>query len=46
MVSADCVAILTPHTSYDFDWIAEHASLVFDAANVYGADRRANLVRL
>ena len=46
MVSADCVAILTPHTSYDFDWIAEHASLVFDAGNVYGADRRANLVRL
>ncbi|HEX9123126.1 MAG TPA: nucleotide sugar dehydrogenase [Actinomycetota bacterium] len=43
---ADCVAILTPHSSYDFDWIALHAGLVFDARNVYGPERRPNVVPL
>jgi nucleotide sugar dehydrogenase len=46
MAMADVVAILTPHSSYDFDWIAEHAALVFDATNAYGPERRANLVPL
>jgi UDP-N-acetyl-D-glucosamine dehydrogenase len=44
--SADCVALLTPHRAYDLDWIAEHAVLVFDARNAFGADRRPNVVRL
>lgn len=44
--AADCVAILTPHQAYDLDWIAGHASLVFDAGNAYGPDRRPNVVRL
>ena len=44
--TADCVAILTPHSSYDLDWIAEHSSLVFDARNAFGQDRRTNVVRL
>ena len=44
--SADCVAILTPHSAYDLDWIATHASLVFDAQNAFGSDRRPNVVRL
>jgi UDP-N-acetyl-D-glucosamine dehydrogenase len=44
--SADCVALLTPHTSYDLEWIAEHAKLVFDARNVFEDDRRPNVVRL
>ena len=43
---ADCVAVLTPHSCYDFDWLADHASLVFDARNAYGSDRRPNVVRL
>jgi UDP-N-acetyl-D-glucosamine dehydrogenase len=43
---ADCVVLLTPHSAYDLDWIAEHANLVFDARNAYGADRRPNVVRL
>ncbi len=43
---ADCVAILTPHGSYDFDWIAEQASVVFDARNAYNNDARPNVVRL
>ncbi|MGH2703128.1 MAG: nucleotide sugar dehydrogenase, partial [Actinomycetota bacterium] len=44
--TADCIALLTPHSSYDLGWIAEHAQLVFDARNAYGDDRRAGVVRL
>jgi UDP-N-acetyl-D-glucosamine dehydrogenase len=43
---ADCVALLTPHSAYDLDWIARHAPLVFDARNAYGPDRRPNVIRL
>jgi UDP-N-acetyl-D-glucosamine dehydrogenase len=46
IASADCVALLTPHRAYDLDWIADHAALVFDARNAFGADRRPNVVRL
>ncbi len=47
MVSrADLVAVLTPHSAYDLDWMAEHAKLVFDARNAFGAARRLNVVRL
>jgi UDP-N-acetyl-D-glucosamine dehydrogenase len=46
LASADCAAILTPHSAFDLDWIAEHAALVFDARNAYGPDRRPNVVRL
>lgn len=46
LAGADCVALLTPHSAYDLDWIAEHAPLVFDARNAYGPDRRPNVVRL
>ncbi len=44
--NADCVAVLTPHSAYDLDWIADQAQMVFDCRNAYGADRRPNLVRL
>jgi UDP-N-acetyl-D-glucosamine dehydrogenase len=44
--AADCVAVLTPHGAYDLDWIARHASLVFDTRNAYGPDRRPNVVPL
>jgi UDP-N-acetyl-D-glucosamine dehydrogenase len=46
LARADCVALLTPHSAYDLDWIARNAGLVFDARNAYGADRRPNVVRL
>jgi len=42
----DCVAVLTPHSSYDLDWLAEHATLVFDAHNAYGSAVHHNVVRL
>ena len=43
---ADCVALLTPHDAYDLEWIASHASLVFDARNAFGSRRPSNVVRL
>jgi UDP-N-acetyl-D-glucosamine dehydrogenase len=43
---ADCVAVLTPHSAYDLNWVADHAAFVFDARNAYGSDRRPNVVRL
>ena len=46
VAGADCVAILTPHHAYDVDWIAEHASLVFDARNAARGNPSGNLVRL
>jgi UDP-N-acetyl-D-glucosamine dehydrogenase len=42
----DCVALLTPHSAYDLDWLAQHATLVFDAHNAYGPAVYANVVRL
>jgi UDP-N-acetyl-D-glucosamine dehydrogenase len=46
VASVDCVAILTPHSAYDLDWIASHAPLVFDAQNAYGAASHRNVIRL
>jgi nucleotide sugar dehydrogenase len=43
---ADCVALLSPHRSYDLDAIARHADLIFDARNAFGADPNAKVVRL
>ncbi|MGH2787843.1 MAG: nucleotide sugar dehydrogenase [Actinomycetota bacterium] len=43
---AECVALLTPHSSYDLSWIASNAGLVFDARNAYGKNRHPNVIRL
>jgi UDP-N-acetyl-D-glucosamine dehydrogenase len=43
---ADLVAVLTPHSAYDLEWVAEHARLVFDTRNAYNGGRRPNVVRL
>ena len=43
---ADCVALLTPHSSYDLTWIADNARLVFDARNAYGPDPNPSVERL
>ena len=44
--NADCVALLTPHSSYDLDWLGEHARLVFDARNAFGSARYPGVERL
>jgi UDP-N-acetyl-D-glucosamine dehydrogenase len=43
---AGCVALLTPHESYDLDRITREAPLVFDARNAYGGDRNPKVTRL
>ena len=43
---ADCVGLLTPHRAYDLEWIAKHATVVFDARNAYNGARHPNVVRL
>jgi UDP-N-acetyl-D-glucosamine dehydrogenase len=43
---ADLVAVLTAHSTYDLEWVADHAKLVFDTRNAYNGARRANVIRL
>jgi UDP-N-acetyl-D-glucosamine dehydrogenase len=46
VAKADMVALLTPHSAYDLEWLASTAGLLFDARNALGPGRRPNLVRL
>jgi len=46
LARSDCVAVLTPHDSYDLDWVVERASLVFDARNALGGARSPGVVPL
>ena len=46
VASADCVALLTPHSTYDLEWLAEHGSLIFDAQNAFAGRHLAKIVRL
>ena len=43
---ADCVALLTPHRSFDLEWISERSLLMFDARNALQNLRMENVVRL
>ena len=43
---ADLVLLLTPHSAYDLDAVADRATLVFDTRNAYGSNRRPNVVPL
>ncbi|HXY73302.1 MAG TPA: nucleotide sugar dehydrogenase [Actinomycetota bacterium] len=44
--AADIVALLTPHSAFDLAWIGQHASLVFDARNAFGANSPPTVVAL
>jgi UDP-N-acetyl-D-glucosamine dehydrogenase len=46
VAAADLVAVLTPHSAYDLDWLTRTAALVFDARNASGPGHPPNLVRL
>jgi UDP-N-acetyl-D-glucosamine dehydrogenase len=37
--AADCVVVVTDHTSYDWQWIVENSKLIFDTRNATGALR-------
>ncbi len=45
---ADCVVIVTDHSSYDWEWIAKHAPLIMDARNALKdvASPKARIVTL
>ena len=45
VAGADLVALLTPHSSYDLEWLARSAALLFDARHAIEGDPD-NLVRL
>jgi len=46
VAQADLVAVLTPHSAYDLEWVCDHAKLVFDTRNAYNGTRRANVIKL
>jgi UDP-N-acetyl-D-glucosamine dehydrogenase len=46
VAGADLVALLTPHSTYDLDWLARTAALVFDARNALGPYDYPNVVSL
>ena len=46
LTDADCVVLLTPHSAYDLDEIADRARIVFDTRDAYGSRRPANVVPL
>jgi len=46
VAQADCVVLLTPHSEYDLERIADRATVVFDTRNVYGSARRPNVIAL
>ncbi len=41
----DCVLIVTDHSDYDYQWIAQHASLVVDTRNAMRGIQGDNIVR-
>src|SRR5215207_4598194 len=46
VAGADLVALLTPHSSYDLEWLGKTAALLFDARNAMGPGGGPDLVRL
>jgi UDP-N-acetyl-D-glucosamine dehydrogenase len=45
LASADCVVIVTDHSSYDYDWVLRHARRVLDTRNATRAVR-TNVARI
>jgi UDP-N-acetyl-D-glucosamine dehydrogenase len=43
---ADLVALLTPHSTYNLDWLARTSALLFDARNAAGPRADPGVVRL
>jgi UDP-N-acetyl-D-glucosamine dehydrogenase len=33
--AADLVVLTTMHTSFDYEWLARHASMIFDTKNAF-----------
>ncbi len=37
--AADCVVVVTDHTNYDWNWVAQNSKLIFDSRNALGKIR-------
>ncbi len=46
LAAADLVLLLTAHTAYDLETIADRARMVFDTRNAWGQVRKPNVVLL
>lgn len=46
LAEADCVVVITDHSSFDWDWIAEHSRLLVDTRNAIRENGRARVVKL
>jgi UDP-N-acetyl-D-glucosamine dehydrogenase len=46
VADADCVLLVTDHSSFDIDAIVEHAPLVFDTRNATSEHDGENIIRL
>ncbi len=44
--TADCVVLLTDHSSFDYDLIADHARLVLDTRNAFKGREKPNIFRI
>ena len=44
--NADCVVLLTDHTRYDYDFIAEHARLIMDTRNAFKGIKNPRIMRI
>ena len=42
---SDCVAIITNHSCYDYNWILEHSNLIIDTRNVYKGNIYSKVVK-
>jgi len=44
--SYDCVLLTTAHSSYDYQWISEKASLIFDCRNAFSNIQSEKIIKL
>lgn len=44
--AADCVALLTDHSTFDYDLVARSARIILDTRNAFAKYRRSNIFRL
>lgn len=42
---SDCVAIITNHSCYDYNWILKHSNLIIDTRNVYKGNIYSKVVK-
>ncbi|MFO7664773.1 MAG: nucleotide sugar dehydrogenase [Chloroflexota bacterium] len=46
MTAADCVVIVTDHTAYDWEWVAQEARLIVDTRNSISENGQGRVIKL